>query len=161
MPTKVQKELMARERRRMDAAGLFAQGFSRAEVGRRLGVSRVTAARWYKLWEASGTEALKTPGRMGVRSKLSEEQKQQLEQELLKGPAAHGYSTELWTLARIAALIEEITGIHYHPRSTLYLMRQLGWSCQKPAKRAKERHEDKIAGWIKVDWPEIKKKPVG
>ncbi|HZA84971.1 MAG TPA: helix-turn-helix domain-containing protein, partial [Actinomycetes bacterium] len=42
------------ERRRLQAAGLFAQGKTRAEVAGELGVSAQTASRWYARWRDGG-----------------------------------------------------------------------------------------------------------
>ena len=78
-------------------------------------------------------------------------------EELVRGPTAHGYATQLWTLARVAEVIERITGVCYHPGHVWRLLRELGWSVQRPARRAAERDEEGIAGWVKEDWPRVKK----
>ena len=41
------------------------------------------------------------------------------------------------------------------------LLHDLGWSPQKPQRRAAERDEKIIQRWIKHQWPLIKKKPQG
>ena len=147
------------ERRRMRAVRLFEEGESQATVARRLGVSRTTAMRWAQAWEAEGPESLRAAGRAGRKPRLSSEQLDQVEQALLEGPLAFGYRTELWTLPRVAQLIERITGVRYHPGHVWRVMRQLGWSLQKPTTRARERDEDAIARWIKTAWPAVKKTP--
>jgi hypothetical protein len=52
-----------------------------------------------------------------------------------------------------------------HPPATLAqtwrLLGQLGWSRQRPARRAKERDETAIARWMRVRWPQVKKTPNG
>ena len=73
-----------------------------------------------------------------------------------KGPEAFGFDTELWTLARIAAVIEQLTGVRYHPGHVWRLLRRLGWSPQRPARRATERDEAEIARWRAQEWPRIK-----
>jgi transposase len=77
---------------------------------------------------------------------------------LLAGPTAAGYASDLWTLPRIAKLIQERFGVKYHPGHIWHLMRKLGWSCQKPAKRAKERHEAAIHSWLRERWPRVKRR---
>ena len=80
--------------------------------------------------------------------------------ELLKGPKANGFGTELWTLARVAEVIEAVTGVSYHPGHVWRILReQLGWSRQRPARRAVERDEEAIEVWVKQRWPKIKKAP--
>jgi transposase len=78
---------------------------------------------------------------------------------LKRGPEALGYETGLWTSWRVAHLIEQECGVKYHPSQAWRILRQLGWSCQRPVGRAPERDEDKIRRWKQQPWPEIKKKP--
>ena len=80
---------------------------------------------------------------------------------LLKGARAHGYRTELWTTLRIAELIRRYTSITYHRNHVAKLLHQLGWSHQKPERRALERDEDRIAEWKRTVWPRVKKTPRG
>ena len=81
-----------------------------------------------------------------------------MEQALLKGPRANGFSTEMWTLARVADVIETVTGVRYIQTQTWTVLRErLGWSRQRPARRAVERDDEAIATWVKQDWPRIKK----
>jgi transposase len=76
---------------------------------------------------------------------------------LLRGPTAHGYRTELWTLQRIATVIKEQFGISYRPCHVLKVLPAIGRSCQKPQRRAKERNEPRIQQWLQEDWPRTKK----
>jgi transposase len=76
-----------------------------------------------------------------------------------QGARAHGFRNELWTLARIATVIDRPFGITYCPSGVWYLLRRLGWRPQKPARRARERDEEAIATWPKAAWPALKKSP--
>jgi transposase len=147
------------ERRRMRAVRLFEQGETQSAVARRLGVSRTTSMRWAQAWEQDGPEGLRAAGRAGRKPRLSAEQLQEIEQALLEGPLVFGYSTELWTLPRVAELINRITEVRYHPGHVWRVMRQLGWSLQKPTTRARERDEEAIQRWVKTTWPAVKKTP--
>jgi transposase len=79
---------------------------------------------------------------------------------LLKGPASHGYTTDLWTLKRIACVIKKCTRVSYHQGHVWKLLGQLNWSCQKPDRQARERDENAIQNWVRYRWAHIKKKPV-
>jgi transposase len=147
------------ERRRMRALRLFEQGETQASVARRLGVSRTTAMRWAHAWESRGREGLRAAGRAGRKPRLSDDELDRIEQALLEGPRSLGHATELWTLPRVAALIQRLTGVRYHPGHVWRVMRQLGWSLQKPTTRAKERDEEAISRWRKATWPALKKTP--
>ena len=147
------------ERRRMRAVRLFEQGETQSSVARRLRVTRTTAMRWARAWHAAGRPALRAAGRAGRKPRLSSDQVDRVEQALLEGPLEFGYATELWTLPRVAAVIQRLTGVRYHPGHVWRVMRQLGWSLQKPTTRAKERDEEAIARWVKTTWPTLKKTP--
>lgn len=146
--------------RRMRAATMFDRGKRQVEVASALGVSAQTASKWYRAWLAGGRAALAGAGRAGRMRKLSDEQLAEVEAELTKGPRANGFATEMWTLARVAEVIERATGVRYSTTQTWTILRErLGWSRQRPARRAVERDEDAIEEWVKVEWPRIKKAP--
>lgn len=148
------------ERRRLKAARLFDKGMSAPEVARRLGVVRQVSYRWLAAWQNGGTTALASKGSAGRKAKMTPDQTDQVIAALLKGPAVQGYKTQLWTLPRVAALIEELTGVRYHPGHVWRLLGSMGFSCQRPERRAIERDKKAIRRWKRVQWPEIKKKRV-
>jgi transposase len=84
-----------------------------------------------------------------------------LEKVLLKGARRAGFSSELWTCARVTDLIRQRFGVEYHLCHVWRLLRSMGWSCQTPARRAVERDEALIERWVKVEWPALKKRPAG
>jgi transposase len=90
--------------------------------------------------------------------KLSRAKRRRIGGLLQKGAVHHGFATELWTLARVAEVIESHFGVSYHPSQVWRILLSLGWSCQKPESRARERDEEAIARWRRVDWPRIKKR---
>ena len=148
------------ERRRKRAARLFDRGATQADVARELEVSRQSVSRWYGDWRAGGTMALKGAGRAGRLPRLTDTQLRQVDRALRKGPRAHGFGTDLWTLDRVAMVIERETGVRYHAGHVWKLLRdKLGWSRQRPARRAVERDDDAIARWVAVEWPRIKRGP--
>jgi putative transposase len=147
----------ALERRRLQAAQFFKQGKRQADVARRLDVSREAARQWYHAWKQGGTKALCMRGTRGVRSKLSDKDKERLATALLKGPIEAGYATDLWTLDRITTLVRNRFGVSYRPRSISYVLHDMGWSCQKPQARSRERNEDAIRHWKHYRWPRIKR----
>jgi transposase len=149
----------AMEKRRQQAGKLFAKDCSAPDVARRLGVARQVAYRWKNAWDQGGNEALASKGPAGPKSKLTAEQTERVTQALLAGPVVHGYKTALWTLPRVASLIEDLTGIDYHPGHVWRLLGASGFSCQRPERRAVERDEKAIRRWHRTDWPALKKRP--
>lgn len=161
-PKGVKRDFAALEQRRMQAVQLFEQGRSKAEVARRFGVSNQSAGRWYAAWEAGGRPALKHLGRVGRPARLQPLERVQLAADLQSGPEKTlGHATALWTLPRGVALIGQRFGHPYSTAQASRLLRQMGWSCQKPARRALERDEQAIRTWKQRRWPALKKKPVG
>ena len=142
----------------MEAARLFAQGKSRAQVARLLGVSCRAACNWYQVWRERGEAALKAAGRAGRKPRLTPAQLAKVQQALLQGPLTQGYATELWTLPRIARLIAKLTGVKYHSGHVWRILRGLGWSLHRPAHQAKERDEVAIGHRQKRRWPARKRR---
>jgi transposase len=119
-------------------------------------VSAQAASVWYRHWRQGGEAALGGAGRAGRRPRLSQTELDAVAQALSKGPAAFGFDTDLWTLARVAAVIEQLTGVRFHPGHVWRLLRRLDWSPQRPARRAAERDEAEIARWRAEEWPRSK-----
>ena len=149
------------ERRRCRAAAMFEKGYTTPDVAKRLGVARQVGYRWKHLWEQGGRDAMASKGKVGRRPRLSTPQTQQIVDALIKGPVAQGYKTELWTLPRVALLIEQLTGVRYHSGHVWRVLGALGFSCQRPERRAIERDGKAIRHWNRFKWPAIKKKPSG
>jgi len=149
------------EHRRWRALELVDRGYSLNEAARRVGCAASSVMRWRDTRRRGGKKALKVRFSPGRPPKLKAGQRRRLVRTLLKGAMTYGYSTELWTTARIAEVIKEEFGIKYHPDHVGRLMRDLEWTHQKPERRAVERNEERIQRWKQRDWPRIKKKPQG
>ena len=151
----------ALEQRRLRAGRLFAKGVRPAEAARQLGVSRQAATVWHHAWQEEGVRGLRQAERTGRPPVLTAKELCKVERALRAGPAAHGWHTELWTLARVADVIAMETGVRYHIGHVWKILRALGWSWQKPARRAIERDEEEIARWVREEWPTILNSPAG
>ena len=147
------------ETRRQLAARLLPQGYGVSEIARMVGVRPSSVTRWKQALEKRGPEGLRAIPHPGPAKKLSDPQRKRLLRLLLKKPSAHGFPTELWTLARVAQVIEKHFGVHYDPSHVYRILKALGWSSQKPERRARERDEEAIERWRTHDWPRIKKRP--
>ena len=147
------------ERRRRQAIALMDQGMKPAAVARAVGTSRASVTRWRQMYQAGGQEAMQAKPHPGGTSRLTARQRKRLIRMLLQGPHKHGYGTELWTLSRVAEVIAVNFGVQYHPSAVWHILRAMGWSCQKPERRARERDEQAIEAWRQQEWPRIKKRP--
>jgi putative transposase len=155
----VKIDRVQRERRRRQAARLLKQGLSEAEVARRVGVHRQSVNRWARQVAAGGLAALKRAPRTGGPPRLAAADVRRIEAGLKRGPEALGYRTSLWSAWRVADLIERTCGVRYSTVHAWRILRQLGWTPQRPVGRALERNEVAIARWKRERWPVVKKTP--
>jgi transposase len=147
------------EARRLHALSLLQQGLAPVEVARRLGVDRRSVRRWKATARTGGRDAVRARPVPGRPPKLDADDRRHLEQLLLRGAHAAGFATDLWTCPRVATVIRRQFGVRYHVDHLGRLLRRLGWSPQKPERRARERDEAAIRRWLRVELPRIKKKP--
>ncbi|MBI5077320.1 winged helix-turn-helix domain-containing protein [Candidatus Falkowbacteria bacterium] len=152
------RDRTAMERRRLKAAKLFAKGRRQADVARTLGVSREAVRQWHDIWKKKGKIALQSAGKPGPKSQLTPEKLRLVKKALLRGPTAHGFATQLWTLERIAAMIRKVADVSHGTTRVWQVLQSLNWSCQRPETRAHERNEAAIRRWQNTAWPRIKKK---
>jgi transposase len=145
------------EIRRWRGMRMLARGVSQAEVARACEVTRQTAMTWARMLAEDPQAWRRRPlGRPGV---LDEKDRAGLAKRLLQGAMANGFPTELWTLARVATLIEREFGHAFSISYVWTLLRDLGFSSQRPVGRATQRDEQAILEWKAKRWPAPKKTP--
>ena len=119
-----------------------------------MGVGERSIYRWLK--QATSPDGLAAKPHAGPAPRLTVQQQQELESLLRQGAKAHGWANELWTTQRIADLIQRHFGVSlHHDHVGRFLRQRLGWSPQKPKRRARERNEDAIKHWKSVTFPDI------
>ncbi|MFE0525423.1 winged helix-turn-helix domain-containing protein [Streptomyces sp. NPDC049541] len=143
-----------REQLRLEAAERFAQGDENPVIAHDLRVSVRSVQRWRRAWSQNGTAALASKGPASL-PLLSDKLFAVLEHELAKGPVAHGWPDQTWTLSRIRTLIGRRFHKSYTVQGVAVLLKRHGWSCQVPARRAIERDETAVAGWVKETWLQV------
>jgi transposase len=146
------------EKRRRRAVQLLRAGGALSAVARQVHASVSSVFRWWQTYRRHGQRGLRPKPTPGRPPRLSAAQKRKLIRRLLQGARRVGYTTELWTLERVAEVIRREFGVRYHPAHVWKLLTGLKWSCQKPERRAVERDEAAIARWQREEWPRIKKR---
>jgi transposase len=142
-----------REHLRKRAVAAVREGQSPSLVAQVLGVHRVSLHRWLRMARTPGGLDAKPVRRPPA---LSDDQLHQLEQLLLQGASKHGWPNDLWTAARVTAIIRRHFGVHHHPEHVRrVLKRRLGWTSQKPQTKARERDEEAIRRWKEEEFPRI------
>jgi transposase len=150
--------LRQREARRIEAVRRREAGESAEAIALDLGVGTNAVYQWTKQARLHGIDSLKLKPRSGRKLKLAKEHWDKLSEMVLAGPCECGFRTELWTLPLISELIQREFGVEYHPDHLSRFMRRLGFSRQKPTVRARERDEEAIETFVRVEFPRIEKK---
>jgi len=149
-----------REARRFRAWELHERGWSQTRIADALGVTVGAVSQWFKAVREEGLGALlSSSGRRGPKPRLSEDALKQLPRLLERGAESYGFRGSVWTRARVGKVIEQELGITYSVRHVGRLLRDIGWTRQKPVERADQRDEEEIANWHAETFPELKKKP--
>ena len=135
---------------------MFEQDGDPAQIARQLRVSAKSVYAWRRAWRAGGIAALASKGPGGEKCRLSPGQLAALAAELDKGPAAHGWADQRWTLERAAVLIGRLFRVRYSLRGTSFLLHRMGYTPQRPVHRAAERDEGAIAAWRATTWAKVR-----
>ena len=145
------------ERRRLAAAEDLRAGMRQSDVARKYGVNPSSVCRWNESLKEKGIESLHRRNAPGASSKLSKEQQRALGEVIIWGAAAYGYDTDLWTLRRVAEVIQREFGVSYHFRSLSNVLHRMGFSPQKPKRRAAERDQAAVQTWVEEEWEKDRK----
>jgi transposase len=149
------------EYRRRLAIARIRDGYSTQEVADFLGVDPSSVRRWLASYRHHGSDGLAAQPVSGRPPKLTGAQEKIVRRWLADNPIDHGFATELWTAPRLAQLIEQEWGVHFHPDYLGTWLRRRGFTPQKPRREARERDDQAIARWLEQDWPRIKKRRGG
>ena len=153
----VTKRMDESVRRRLRAGRMLLAGKTPAQAAHAVGVARQTAYTWKAVLDEGGIDALRAMPTRGRPARLDDEQLQALGRALLRRPTEHGFGTELWTLKRVGVLIERLYGVKFGQTQIWRILGGLGFSVQKPERRAIERDEDAVRTWKRKTWPALKK----
>jgi len=154
-----QKRLSEATKKRLKAGRMLLSGKGCAEAALAVGVARQTVYTWKRLLDEGGIDALRDVPERGRPAQLDAQQLAAVRAALLQSPTEHGFGTELWTIKRVGAVIERMHGVRFGQTQVWRILGALGFSPQKPEKRAIERNEDAVRSWKRSTWPSLKKKP--
>ena len=149
------RDLREMELRRRKGMRMLARGVLQAEVARELAVSRQTISSWAKKLAEDAQAWRRKP--LGRPRGLGEAQQKALGKALLAGAVANGFPNEVWTLARVAKLIKREFAVSYSTVNVWRILREMGFSSQRPTGRAIQRDEAAIKAWRSQRWPALKK----
>lgn len=150
----------ARVAQRIHAIVLSLEGHTTTQIAGLLKVHRSSVPLWIEQWNRHGEQGLLEGHRSGRPPLLTARQRQQIQDILDSGPVAYGLETGVWTAPVIGHVIEEEFDVRYHPGHVRKLLRQLGYSVQRPTTRLVQASAAKKNRWVRYTYPSLKKKPV-
>ena len=137
----------------MQAARLLRQGLSQSAVARQVGVHRQSVSRCDNQLAEGGTASLKKAGRAGRKPRLSPADLRRV------GTWAEAWSGSAGLRHRAVdgplggkADRAGVRGL-LHSGHVWRILRDLGWSVQRPTGQALERDEQAIQHWKEKRWP--------
>lgn len=134
-------------------------GWKQADIARAFGLTRAWVSQTLKTFRQQGEAGLTTGKRTGAPSRLTIKQLDELTTELAKGAEHHGFSGQVWTRLRINQVIGKLFGVSYDPSQIGRLLKKVGWSCQKPARLARQQDPQAVVNWQEERLPALKKSP--
>lgn len=140
------------------AANMFEIGLATEVIAAAVEADGQTVRTWRRTFKAKGRDGLKSRPQSGRPTRLTQEQERRLAGLLLQTPRECGFDRYLWTQQLIADLIAREFGVAYHHDHVGVILKRLGFTHQKPARRARERDEVRIEAWRSTVWPELLKK---
>jgi transposase len=142
----------------MRAWELHQQGWPGTQIAAALGVTEGAVSQWLTRARQGGKDALAAHPPPGPTPRLTDGQRAELVTLLQEGAEAHRFLGQVWTTKRVAAVIQSVFGVRYHPAHVSRLLRALPWTVQKPLRRATQRNEATIAAWTAEQIPALEKK---
>jgi transposase len=132
-------------------------GWTQTAIAQALGVTQGAVSQWLKRVKEGGIEALRPKPVPGSPRKLKKEELAKLPSLLLKGAEAFGFLGAVWTRKRVATVIERTFGVRYTPQRVGPLLDEIGWSRQKPQRKARQQNTEAIQTFREQTWPQVKK----
>lgn len=147
------------EERRKEASRLLREGWKPEQVARIVGRSRSWVFGVQKTVRERGEEALDSKPRPVGPTKLDTARRRELA-VLIKDftPRDFGFDQVLWTRRIIGDLIFQRWGVDVSPPTVGNILREIGFTPQRPVRRAIEQDPERVARWEKEDFPEIRER---
>ena len=152
----------AQQQIRYAAIKLCKSGKTAASSAKILGINPSSVRKWCKSYNLEGYKGLIIKKRgvsTGSNSRINLEQIQALKQILIeKTPDQFDFGFSLWTRQAIRDLIIKLWNVSVSLVTVGRYMKRLGFTPQKPIKRAYEQNPKAVRQWLQVDYPKIAEK---
>ena len=132
-------------------------GIPVGEVARAYGTHRTTVFRWMTRYDADGEDGLKRRPGSGRPRLLEELDEQELRGLVLKPASEFGFETDLWTVRRLHAVIEDEYQVAVSKDTIWRRLREAGLTYQKPEREYHEINQEAREEWVRKEVPKIRK----
>lgn len=144
---------------RIQGIMLSLEKYSVSEIATLLHVHRSSVHSWIVWWNEYGEEGLYEGHRSGRPAALSQPDRDRLIDIVDSGPVAYGLQTGVWSSPIIAGIIEDEFAVRYHPGHVRKLLKEMGFSVQRPTTSLMQADPKKQNKWTRYTYPNLKKKP--
>jgi transposase len=135
------------------------EGESPEVVIKTLGFARACIYNWLARYRSGGWHALRTGKQSGRPKRLDGQQIAWIYRTIRdKNPQQLKFVFALWTRKLVVRLIKDQFGIKLSESSVGRLLRQLGFTCQKPLYRAYQQNPKLVDEWKANVYPQIRKR---
>ena len=141
----------------------FRDGVKRAEIARRLGLSRQWVTKIIKIYQAEGFDSavagkkrgMSEASAAGMRMLSHEEAKKVANWIVDKNPAQLKFDFTLWTAKAVRQLIQREFGRQLALSTVRNYLRSWGMTPQRPKKKAIQQDDAAVRRWLETDYPAI------
>jgi transposase len=154
-----QTDKAARVVTRIEAIMLSLQNQTSGQIAQLLQADRTRVHAWITSWNNHGVDGLLEGHRSGRPPEISESDLERIKDIVESGPVAYGLNTGIWTSPVVAQIIRDEFNVDYHPGHVRRLLKQIGFSVQRPTTRLVQADPCKQRRWIRYTHPNLKKKP--
>jgi len=134
-------------------------GWKQKDIATALGLTPGWVSQTMKKYREQGPEGLLARKPTGSPPKITSQELSHLVEELNQGAVSHGFPGQIWTRARVNEVIGRLFGVSYDPTQVGRLLKKVGWSLQKPARKARQQNQQKVQQWREETVPDLKKSP--
>jgi len=142
---------------RVRAVRAVLRGRSMSDVADAYETDRSTVCRWVKRFQEDGEEGLERRPTSGRPRTLEDLTEHELRSIVLQPASTFGYESDLWTVGRLHAVIEEKYQICVSNDTIWRRLREAGLTYQKPERQYDELDEESRQDWLRTDVPKIRK----
>lgn len=142
---------------RLRAVCAAERGMEITVVARAFGTARSTVHRWVQRYEAQGEQGLQRKRGSGRPRLLGCLDEHELRRLIVRAASDFGYETDLWTVARVRAVIEDRYGIRISSDTVWRRLREAGLTYQKPERAYYELDEELRKEWARTEIPRIRR----